>query len=69
MKAEEIKKLRTKKLHYSQKELAAILGVDKDTIYRWERKEQRPRPVHIRQLERLRKGNDARNDTAEESLS
>ena len=58
MKAEAIKKLRTKILKLTQKELAGLLGIDALTVSRWERAEQRPRAVHIRQLDRLmKKGN------------
>ena len=48
----DVKKLRLK-LHYSQKELAELLAVDPLTVSRWERKLQRPRPLHIRKLMRL----------------
>lgn len=59
MDAEEIRKLRTEILHYSQQELAEMLGTDKGTVSRWERNEHIPRPFRIRQLLRLmRKGNN-----------
>jgi len=56
MTAKEIQKLR-KKLRLTQKEFAGRLGLDAITISRWERNEQRPRPVHLRRMDRLsRKG-------------
>jgi len=54
MDSDKIKELR-KRLHYSQQEFADILDVDVLTVSRWERKQQRPRPIHQRKLARLAK--------------
>ena len=51
-----IKALRTK-LKLSQAEFADKMAVDVSTVSRWERKEQQPRPEHLRRMDRLeRKG-------------
>jgi len=52
-----IKELR-KKLHMTQQQLADELGVDNFTISRWERDENKPSRLALRQLARLeRKAN------------
>lgn len=50
----QVKALRTK-LKLSQAEFADKMAVDVTTISRWERNEQRPRPVHLRRMDRLAK--------------
>uniref|UniRef100_A0A6M3LRR7 Putative DNA binding, helix-turn-helix domain containing protein n=1 Tax=viral metagenome TaxID=1070528 RepID=A0A6M3LRR7_9ZZZZ len=47
-----ILKLR-KRLKLTQKELAEVLGVDAITVSRWEREEQKPSRLALRQIERL----------------
>ena len=54
----EIKELR-KKLKLTQKEFAGRLKLDVITISRWERGEQRPSAVALRQLARLERKNNA----------
>ena len=54
MNNKEIKALR-EKLGLTQKDLAAIVGVDAITVSRWERAEQRPSQRANRQLGRLAK--------------
>jgi len=54
MKATEIQKLRLR-LRLTQKEFAGRLGVDAITVSRWERGIQKPKPVHLRGMERLKK--------------
>ncbi len=49
-----IRKLR-KLLVLDQREFAIVMNVDAGTISRWERDTQRPRPRHLRKMERLRK--------------
>jgi len=56
MKGKEIQKLRAK-LGLTQKEFAMRLKVDAITVSRWERGEQRPSAVALRQLERLQNRN------------
>ena len=41
------------KLNLTQQELADKMDVDVISISRWERKKQRPRPIHIRKMLRL----------------
>jgi DNA-binding transcriptional regulator YiaG len=53
-KVNEIKALRDK-LKLSQAEFADKMAVDVTTISRWERGEQRPRPIHLRRMDRLAK--------------
>lgn len=50
----EVKVLRTK-LKLTQAEFADKMAVDVTTISRWERNEQRPRPVHLRRMDRLQR--------------
>jgi len=52
MNGKDIRKFR-KKLGLTQKELAAILGVDQVTVNRWENNKARPSRLALRQLERL----------------
>ena len=47
-----VKALR-KKLKLTQAEFADKMAVDVTTISRWERNEQKPRPVHLRRMDRL----------------
>jgi len=54
MTAKEIKELR-KRLKLTQKEFAGRLKLDVITISRWERGEQRPSQLAMRQLARLEK--------------
>ncbi|KKN74744.1 hypothetical protein LCGC14_0387860 [marine sediment metagenome] len=62
--AKDIKKLR-QRLGLTQKEFAGRLKVDNVTVSRWERGEQKPSQLAVRQLERLaRKGGN--NDQARE---
>jgi len=42
-----------KKLKLSQAEFADKMAVDVTTVSRWERNQQRPRPVHLRRMDRL----------------
>jgi len=58
MEGKEILKLR-KKLGLTQKELAARLKVDAITVSRWERCEQRPSRQGLKQLDRLKRNNQA----------
>jgi len=44
-----------KKLMLNQQEFADLMAVDVVTISRWERGKQRPKSVHLRRMERLRK--------------
>ena len=60
MKSKDIKALR-KKLKLTQKGLAEKVGVDQVTVNRWENEAARPSQLAIRQLERLRKGNNERD--------
>jgi DNA-binding transcriptional regulator YiaG len=53
--SQEVKKLR-KLLVLDQQEFADVMDVDKGTISRWERGLQRPRAVHLRKMNKLRKG-------------
>ncbi|KKL65975.1 hypothetical protein LCGC14_2149640 [marine sediment metagenome] len=55
MTPKEIRDLR-KQLGLTQKEFAGRLGLDAISISRWERGTQRPKAVHLRKMERLRKG-------------
>jgi len=50
----EVKELRDKMM-LNQQEFADVMAVDKGTISRWERGVQRPKPVHLRRMARLRK--------------
>ena len=50
----EVKELRDK-LMLNQQEFADLMKVDKGTVSRWERKKQRPKPVHMRMMARLSK--------------
>jgi transcriptional regulator with XRE-family HTH domain len=52
MAPEAIKDLR-RRLGLTQESLAALIGVDHATIWRWERGRTRPLPVFTRELERL----------------
>jgi len=54
MTPKEIQKLRKKRM-LTQPEFAKIMGVCKDTVSKWEHGQRRPRPVHLRKLDRLRK--------------
>lgn len=49
-----IRKLR-EKLILNQQEFALEMGVDVGTVSRWEREAQRPKPRHLRKMERLKK--------------
>ena len=51
----QIKALRNK-LKLTQAEFADKMAVDVTTVSRWERNEQRPRPVHLRRMDRLKRG-------------
>jgi len=50
----EVKELRDK-LMLNQQEFAKLMKVDKGTVSRWERKMQKPKPVHMRMMARLTK--------------
>ena len=50
----EVKELRDK-LMLNQQEFADLMKVDIGTVSRWERKKQKPKPVHMRRLARLSK--------------
>ena len=52
----DIKKLR-KQLLLDQQEFADLMGVHRETVSKWERGVQRPKPVHLRRMERLKKKN------------
>jgi len=54
MKPEEIKKLRDDMM-LNQGEFADVLSVDSGTVSRWERGNQKPKPVHRRRMARLQK--------------
>ena len=50
----EIKKLRTK-LMLNQQEFADVMAVHRETVSKWERGVQKPKPVHMRRMARLAK--------------
>lgn len=52
MDPEAIKDLR-RRLGLTQESLAALIGVDHATYWRWEQGRTRPLPVFVRELERL----------------
>jgi DNA-binding transcriptional regulator YiaG len=52
---QEIRELREKMLHLTQAEFARILRVSRETIARWENEEQRPLPVFVSAIKRLRR--------------
>lgn len=52
--SKEVKAIR-KRLGLTQEELANHLGVDKQTVSRWERAERRPSQLAQRQINRLNK--------------
>ena len=47
-----VKALRNK-LKLTQAEFADKMAVDVTTVSRWERNEQKPRPVHLQRMDRL----------------
>ena len=49
-----VRKLR-ERLMLNQQEFADVMAVDVGTISRWERDIQRPKPVHLRRMARLRR--------------
>jgi DNA-binding transcriptional regulator YiaG len=51
-----IRKLRNK-LMLNQQEFADAMAVTSDTVSRWEREFQRPKPVHLRRMARIAKKN------------
>jgi len=52
---QEIRELREERLHLTQAEFARILRVSRETIARWENDEQRPLPVFVSAIKRLRR--------------
>lgn len=50
----EVKKLRNQR-KLSQQEFADLMRVDVGTVSRWERGKQKPRPLHLRKMDRLRR--------------
>ncbi len=53
-KKNDIRKLR-ELLMLDQKEFAEVMAVDVGTVSRWERDIQRPKAIHLRKIERLKK--------------
>jgi len=49
-----VKKLR-KELMLDQQEFADLMAVHRETVSKWERGIQRPKPVHLRRMARLAK--------------
>ena len=49
-----VRKLRERLLR-NQQEFADVMAVDVGTVSRWERETQKPKPVHLRRMARLRK--------------
>lgn len=41
------------KLHLSWEDLAAIIGVDQSTLYRWRQRESSPRPIYQSRLQQV----------------
>ena len=54
MDAKIIREIR-KRLGFTQKQLAELIGVDQVSVNRWENNKRRPSKLALRQLERLRK--------------
>jgi len=52
--ANDIKELR-RKLIMDQQEFADTMAVHRETVSKWERGVQRPKPVHLRRMARLSK--------------
>lgn len=54
MDGKDIKQIR-KRLGFTQKELADLVGVDQVSVNRWENGKRRPSKLAVRNLERLQK--------------
>lgn len=54
MDGKQIKQIR-KRLSFTQKQLAELIGVDQVSVNRWENGKRKPSKLAVRQLERLKK--------------